>query len=393
MKRRPPPEQQEQQEVAKRQQQSTAAAAPSFVDNFMVVQSQVLAASAMDSHTSSSSSSSPLNEAKLKDAERYLDGYIPPTDDAAHPIDSEDVTITCETYTCVGGKWFGGTSFEPCVLRKQSHGVRHLKSMVCTLHHVFVKCNLCTAHVHEGCHAPAPSGFSLPQRNVPWKCLECTLKTQPGPPALDTKKEEDSDDSVKTKSESKCMFGSKVELQETLRQMNWKIRSGKRTSIICQCAAGARGASVCKQSFTAKCVDDDTHGMWCAINMPSVHQCGGQPAPMHVASRVCNLPINVYKEIQSLACCKAFKPASIQQFIKEKHGIIVDTTLIYNIGYRARSKLGIGDIEQLLSQQKVTVYTFSTFTHFNVIHSQARRELGDIFEFVHQQVDGEPRLK
>ena len=248
-------------------------------------------------------------------------------------------------------------------MRKQSHGVRHAKSVVCTLHHDFVKCTSCSARVHEGCHTPSPSGFSLPQRNVLWKCLECTLK--PSPPALDdTKKEEgDSADSVKSKSESKCMFGSKIELQDTLRHMNWKIRSGKPRSITCQCAAGARGTSVCKQTFTVKCVDDDTDGMWCAINMPSVHQCGGQPAPVHVASRVCNLPIHVYKEIQSLACCKAFKPASIQQYIKQKHGILVDTTLIYNIGYRARSKLGIGDIEQLLSQQKVTVYTFSTSLH------------------------------
>jgi hypothetical protein len=348
-------------EATKRQDAAAAAEQQEGAEPFLAepLAAELRAAIALDSDASSSSS--PMNEAKIRIADSYLDGYIPPTGDAADSIDS-DVTIICETSTCVGGKWFGGTQFEPCVLRKQSHGVRHPKSMVCTLHHDFVKCTSCSARVHEGCHAPSPSGFSLPQRNVLWKCLECTLK--PSPPALDdTKKEKvDSAESVKSKSESKCMFGSKVELQETLRHMNWKIRSGKPRSITCQCAAGARNASVCKQTFTVKCVDDDTDGMWCAINMPSVHQCGGQPAP-HVASRVCNLPIHVYKEIQSLACCKALKPASIQQFIKQKHGIIVDTTLIYNIGYRARSKLGIGDIEQLLSQQKVTVYTFSTSLH------------------------------
>lgn len=348
-------------EATKRQDAAAAAEQQEGAEPFLAepLAAELRAAIALDSDASSSSS--PMNEAKIRAADSYLDGYIPPTGDAADSIDS-DLTIICETFTCVGGKWFGGTQFEPCVLRKQSHGVRHTKSMVCTLHHDFVKCTSCSARVHEGCHAPSPSGFSLPQRNVLWKCLECTLK--PSPPALDdTKKEKgDSAESVKSKSESKCMFGSKVELQETLRHMNWKIRSGKPRSITCQCAAGARNASVCKQTFTVKCVDDDTDGMWCAINMPSVHQCGGQPAP-HVASRVCNLPIHVYKEIQSLACCKALKPASIQQFIKQKHGIIVDTTLIYNIGYRARSKLGIGDIEQLLSQQKVTVYTFSTSLH------------------------------
>jgi hypothetical protein len=107
-------------------------------------------------------------------------------------------------------------------------------------------------------------------------------------------------------------------------------------------------------------MDANLDGMWCSINMPSVHECSGDKhAQMPVTSRVCNLPIDVYREVQKLACCKAFKPASIQSFIKSKFGMTVDTTLIYNIGYRARSKLGIGDMEQLFSQQKVTVYTFA----------------------------------
>lgn len=362
-------------------------------DHFFTIASQVRAASALDSrphdNSSASASSSPPSEEQLQFADRFLAGSLHDHDVAPPPVvassheksvtaaaaweaarsqaangGDDDVTITCETYTCVGGKWFGGTVFEPCVLKKQTHGFRHARSVVCTIHHNYVKCISCSACVHEGCHAPALSGYSLPQRNVPWKCLQCTLK--PSLPPIDTKEgvskpEGDADDPVKSKSVTKCMFGSKVELQDTLRQMNWKIRSGKPRDILCICAAG-----LCKQSFKVKCADDDTDGMWCAINMPSVHECGGKRAPIPVTSRVCNLPVHVYKEIQNLACCKAFKPASIQQYIKQKHGIIVDTTLIYNIGYRARSKLGIGDMEKLLSQQQVMVYTFSTSSHTSI---------------------------
>jgi hypothetical protein len=317
-----------------------------------------------------SSSSSP-DAQSLRFAEAFLAGSSAELEQDAGQAatagtankDDDDVSITCDTYTCVGGKWFGGSSFEPCVLKKQSNGIRHARSMVCTLHHNYIKCNSCSARIHEGCHAPAPGnpGFSLPQRSVPWKCLQCTLKTSL--PAIHKKEggsvpEGDADDSVKSKAVTKCMFSSKTELVDTLKQMKWKIRSGKPNDILCVCAA-----KTCKTKFNVKCVDSDTDGMWCAINMPSVHECDGKYTQMHVTSRVCNLPVLVYKEIQNLACCKAFKPASIQQYIKSKHGLVVDTTLIYNIGYRARSKLGIGDMEQLLGQQRVTVYTFSTCSH------------------------------
>jgi hypothetical protein len=245
--------------------------------------------------------------------------------------------------------------------------------MVCTVHHIHIKCNSCPARVHEGCHAPSPTGFSLPQRNVPWKCLQCTLQHRAS--ALHTKEgglkpEDDSegvDDSEggvsKEKATSKCVFETYAEMQEHLRHMNWKIRSSKPGTATCICGVNPKIHTPCTVKFHLKCKTPDKDGAWCAINMPSDHTCGGgKRAPMPVTSRVCNLPIQVYKEIQNLACCKAFKPANIQVYINQKHGTIVDTTLIYNIGYRARSKLGIGDMEKLYSQQKVRVYTFSTFS-------------------------------
>ena len=87
----------------------------------------------------------------------------------------DEISVICETYTCVGGTWFGGSVFHPCIKRKQTDGVRHAKSMVCTVHHSYVKCNSCNVRVHDGCHAPCPTGYSLPQSGT-WHCLQCTLK-------------------------------------------------------------------------------------------------------------------------------------------------------------------------------------------------------------------------
>jgi hypothetical protein len=135
--------------------------------------------------------------------------------------------------------------------------------------------------------------------------------------------------------------------------VKWRIRSTSATRIYFDCAT-------CKLRFLAKCLGEDTENdPWCAINMPSAHECVSQQVGrIPVTVRVCNLPVEVYKEIQQLSCCKAFKPASIQTYIKQKYGLVASTAMIYNIGYRARSKLGIGDMEQLLSQQQVNVYTF-----------------------------------
>jgi hypothetical protein len=65
-------------------------------------------------------------------------------------------------------------------------------------------------------------------------------------------------------------------------------------------------------------------------------------------------------EIQRLACSKAFNTVSIQSFIKAQYAIVVNTSLIYNIGYRARQKLGISDMEKLILQRDVCVYVTHT---------------------------------
>jgi hypothetical protein len=319
-----------------------------------------------------SSSSSPAGEAALELAQSFFTKSPSAVCEAAAAAEQgeeqADVTVVCETFTCGGGTWFGGSSFEPCKKRKQTDGIRHTQSVVCTIHHTYVKCISCPAHVHEGCHAPCATGYSLPQRNVPWKCLQCTLQHRAS--ALDTKvgvlKPEggaSEGDAPKEKATSKCLFETRADLQHHMRRMNWKFRSTKPGTATCICGLNPNLYTPCAVKFHVKCKTKDSDGMWIAINMPSEHNCvgGGNRGPTPVTSRVCNLPVHVYKEIQNLACCKAFKPANIQVYINQKYGTIVDTTLIYNIGYRARSKLGIGDMEKLYTQQKVRVYTFQPF--------------------------------
>jgi len=344
------------------------ASLPNFPDPMRVIQAQLLAAinptqplvapvlHSGSGDDGSSSASDPL-DVDVSFAESCLSTSNSPIAFATGPMvthsNGEDVLITCETYTCVGGTWYGGTHFEPCIKKKMTNGVRHSKSQVCTMHHKFVMCEMCSARAHEGCHVPSSSGYSLPKCDVPWKCLECTLKQVPKAPVSKTSIAETSAADVAKDSdcaETKCLFTNKIDLQETLKSMKWRIRSGYPTRFYCECAEGK-----CKTRFSAKCLDDITDGMWCTINMPAVHECAGSKlrVPLPVTSRVSNLPIVVYKDMQTLACCKSFKPASIQQYIKQRYGIIVDTTLIYNVGYRARSKLGIGDMEKIFSQQKV----------------------------------------
>jgi hypothetical protein len=148
-----------------------------------------------------------------------------------------------------------------------------------------------------------------------------------------------------------------------MKEHGWKVKSSEANRIYFSCAK-------CTVRFGSKAQTDDVEsGEWVAVNMPPSHDCfktAYRPVATAVTTRVCNLPNEVFNEIQRLACCKAFLTVSIQTFIKHRFGIVVDTALIYNIGYRARQRLGIGDIERLYEQQKVTVYTLHTSPSFTL---------------------------
>jgi hypothetical protein len=90
-------------------------------------------------------------------------------------------------------------------------------------------------------------------------------------------------------------------------------------------------------------------------DMPDSHPCCKDTKTSPMVSSQSALPQDIFKEVQRLACSGAFNSASIQRHIQQCYNRMVDTTLIYNIGYRARHKLfgDSGDLSQLYEQQKV----------------------------------------
>ena len=324
------------------------------------------------SEPESESSPSPMNQSEV--AMFLASSNSPPPPSASAPsaaeihisaASPEECFVCCDTYPCAGGSWVG----EPCQKRPTNHGVRHSRGLVCSLHHEFVKCQQCRLHVHVGCFVPKGTGYTPIHRDCLWTCQQCTLKPQ----SNDVKNEEDSkctltsesnvsptiectlpSEGNQLKTTSKCVFENRQLLLQHISDHGWIIRgSASRRIYIC--------CKKCALTFRAKAQDSDTEtGEWCAINMPSDHECcklGYKRVATGLTTRVCNLHIDVFNEIQCLACSKAFCSLSIQTFIKQCYSVIVDTKLIFNIGYRARSKLGISEMEKLYAQQQVPVYT------------------------------------
>ena len=262
--------------------------------------------------------------------------------------------------------------------------------MVCTVHHEFVKCQSCRKHVHVGCFVEGTSAYKLILRDCLWTCRECTLTSNRDVKSNCVKSEATPDESesaavVDTDNqptfESKCFFKDKQHLMQHARDHGWICRSGERGMprcyFSCQVQANAQKSKVsgCTVTFKAKAHSDNKKNQkdavdfndvqWCAIDMPTHHDCFKPAILPGLTTRTCQLPRNAYQEIQRLACCKAFNSQSIQQYIKLHYQLTVDVALIYNIGYRARNKLGVGEgeIALLLALQKVRVYS----VHSNLI--------------------------
>jgi hypothetical protein len=300
------------------------------------------------------------------------------TDNNVEPQD--EVVCGCEVYNCCGGTWSLGVFDEKCHKRPANNRIKyHSRGQVCTFHHAFVKCQSCRLHVHVGCWVRHNAGYKKMVRGLIWTCQQCTdsksevqskctLKSE-----VTAKPEDDAAESTEPKTETKCVFTNRQELMQHARDHGWTTRSGQRGSprmyFVCQKSlkTNADGKSEgCTVTFKAKAHSvsailpdgvniEDVE--WCAVNMPTQHDCCKHVLQTALTTRVCRLPRDTYQEIQRLACCKSFNSQSIQQYIKFRYGLIVDVTLIYNIGYRARTKLGIGDVGLLLAQQEVRVYT------------------------------------
>ena len=312
------------------------------------------------SDLSKSSSSSP-SAAHVDVNHFFAEGVSTAT--TATAVMEEVCVLECETFMCCGGTWSVGVGFEECKKRPAKLQVKHHpRGVVCTVHHDFVKCQSCRLHVHVGCYVLQASGYKQIHRDVVFTCHKCTLKLQADvKPQLDAAKLDAPSDGAEGKKKTTdtiCMFTNRQHLMQYARDHGWKCRSGGTTRcyFVCQKPNGQG----CSAGFGAKSHStdgDEEDGGWRAVNMPAQHDCCKAVMQTALTTRVCHLPRDAFQEIQRLACCKAFHSQSIQQYIKMSYGFIVDVPLIYNIGYRARNKLGIGDYTILVAQQAVRVYT------------------------------------
>lgn len=303
---------------------------------------------------------------------------------ATHSAAPDDIFLGCDLIPCSGGTLSLEGLFNACKKRPSNAKVKqHSRGMVCTIHHAFVKCQHCRAKVHVGCSVPHTTGYIQIHRDFIWTCQQCTLKvnqdcktdvlSQCTLKSEVSVKTDPEGESKEQKTETKCIFASRQLLVQQARDQGWITRSSQkgapRMYFVCQNSLktqvnGKPGG--CAVTFKAKAHSADKDlpdGVsiedveWCAVNMPIQHDCCKHVLRTALTSRVCHLPRDAYREIQRLACCKAFNSQSIQQYIKMTYSIVVDVSLIYNIGYRARMKIGIGDVGLLLAQQQVRVYT------------------------------------
>jgi hypothetical protein len=316
-----------------------------------------------------------------------------PNGSAALPdgLEEVEVQLSCTTYNCAGGSW-SGHDFELCDKRPafQQHR-HHARGVVCVIHHRFIKCASCSLHIHEGCWVKSSNGYTQPKRDVPWTCQQCTLKSDVDPKVKsETPNTEEASakctlplassasagDQGATCQTSKCtptltssasagdqgatchsFFSNRQTMLAHMRDQGWAVKSNEDNRIYFTCTKCSRRIKTKAQT------DDVANGEWTAVNMPSSHDCHRhKPVATCVTSRVCHLPNAVFMEIQRLACSKAFNTVSIQSFIKAQYAILVNTSLIYNIGYRARQKLGISDMEKLILQREVCVYVTQALT-------------------------------
>ena len=343
---------------------------------------QSAAAAAKESDNSSSSPSEPHPGYVAS----FLRNSVSPEHARATPAgEPSEVVVVCETFSCAGGTLSADGTFQSCSKRPTNFKTKHHgRGVVCTVHHAFIKCQSCTLHVHEGCFVPSSHGYTIP--GFKWTCQRCTLH----PPSVQLKHElsectpkctPDSGEGREASKSigSKCLFDTRQHLLDHTRLCGWQIRSSNGVRLYFSCAKGS-----CTLTFKAKGKEQDCEGEWIATDMPSEHPCcksgfgSFKAVATAMTTRVCNLPRDAFNDIQRLACCKAFLTVSIQTYIKHVYnGLLVDTSLIYNIGYRARQKLGISEMDKLYSQQEVTVYTSPSFCTSTTIagSTSARRHL------------------
>jgi hypothetical protein len=286
------------------------------------------------------------------------------------------------------------TQWQLCVSGCKKRVIKHPRGVVCKVHHHFISCaGTCGNILHVGCVVEMISGRSmLPDPNIPWLCAKCTpvltpvsMKVEVGVtslPASSASKctpdsnlagvpqigSEDAVDTVARDAniaearsyKTKTFFEDRQALCHHMRMTKWTCYSGgEKPWLYFRCAClNKLGQPACSVKLAAIATDANEleHGEWSVKDLPTSHECvaaNASKASTILTTHGKSLSREVLKDIQRLSCSKAFQTYSIQRFIQTTYGTLVDTKLIYNIGYRARTKLGLDEIEKLYQQKKV----------------------------------------
>jgi hypothetical protein len=244
--------------------------------------------------------------------------------------------------------------------------MKHPRGVVCKVHHDFISCSAsCGSIVHLGCVIETISGLSMmPDPGIPWLCPKCTprtclppSKTEPPECAPSTVDKKDANIAeARSKYKTKTFFENRQALFDHMRMAKWTCSSGgEKPWLYFRCGCGKGGKGACSLKFAASATDatELEHGEWSVKDLPTSHACVVAIAPPLLATHAKSLSREVFKEIQRLSCSKAFQTSSIQRHIQTTYSTLVDTKLIYNIGYRARTKLGLDEMEMLFKQKEV----------------------------------------
>ena len=246
--------------------------------------------------------------------------------------------------------------FSGCKKRVKGHS----RGQVCKLHHDYISCaGSCGNRVHVGCVVLTNSGQSmLPNRDIPWLCAQCTPVSMQDEVGVNDDVDT-AEPPKKTKSyKTKTFFETRQALCHHMRLNKWTCASGgEKPWLYFRCAfLDGLGQPKCSVKVSAIARDaNELDGEWSVKDLPTSHDCVAAKCQSStlLTTHGKSLSCEVFKDIQRLACSKSFHTASIQRFIQTTHNTLVDTKLIYNIGYRARSKLGLDEMDKLYQQKKV----------------------------------------
>ena len=264
------------------------------------------------------------------------------------------VSIACVGSVCVGVNATGIA----CAKRTVFDTGRHSRGYCCTTHgQDNMKCHTCDALLHAGCFVIIRGEILVPTQ--PWKCTKCA--------ELAVSETVTTTVSVTPPGEIECtpkvvvVYGNEASLHKSATKHGWNFACRGGNNIYLRCKRIG-----CLERHTAKGKDEAFHVTASPGQFPH-NKC--YPVLKDESSmvdgyidRVSTLDKDLFKLIQQLACTRVFSSHLIAKHLHlSHHNVLVDTTLIFNIGYRCRSKMfgNRSDTFYLTEQQQV--YTTSSF--------------------------------